>query len=166
MTAAAVSAIRTGRRAWRRLHSPIAFALIVLAFFLPFATVSCGDAKTTFTGIQLVTHTVPQGGIVDDEGDKADIGDRVEDEDSTLAAVILVLAVLGLALGVRGVEKGPGWCASIGVVTTLALDSEGIGFSLGGPDIDLRIGYWLTLLLFLWAALLHGWRAMRRLKYE
>ena len=42
--------------------SPALFALICLGFLLPFATVSCDDARTSFTGIQLVTHTVPSGG--------------------------------------------------------------------------------------------------------
>src|SRR5439155_21775599 len=142
MTAATyASALRTGGRTWKRVHSPLTFGLIVLAFFLPFATVSCGDAQTTFTGVQLVTRTVPQGGVIDDEGDRADISDRVEDEDSTLAAITLGLAVLGVALGVRGIQKGPGWCGSAGVLATLGLDRRSIGLELGGRTIDRHSGY-------------------------
>src|SRR5438309_10341169 len=44
--------------------SPALFALICMAFVLPFATVSCDGAETSFTGLQLVTWTVPQGGPV------------------------------------------------------------------------------------------------------
>ena len=59
----------------RRWHSPVLFGLIGLCFLLPFATVSCDGAETTFTGAQLVTWSVPEGGAIDG----VDISAQVEE---------------------------------------------------------------------------------------
>src|SRR5438477_7786179 len=84
-----------GRVMKRPRLSPALFALICLAFVLPFATVSCDNAKTSFTGLQLVTHTVPSGGAVHEEGDcSGELGGCVESQGSLLAAL-----AFGMALG-------------------------------------------------------------------
>src|SRR3954462_4154928 len=96
--------------------SPTLFALAALAFLLPFATVSCDGAKTSFTALQLVTYSVPAGGAPGDDNssscdDRRDIAARAEARDSPLAIVALAAAVLGLALSALAVVKGPGWLA-------------------------------------------------------
>lgn len=131
------------------------FALIALCFLLPFATVSCGDAETTFTGYQLATWTVPEGGTIGDR----DISAQVEDRGSLLAVLILTAAALGLVAGVLRLPRGEGWSAAVGLVLTLALLYRLVS-SLASATI--YEGYTFTLLLFAWAAVLHGARAWRR----
>ena len=145
----------------RRWLSPTLFALIALCFLLPFATVSCDQASTTFTGLQLVTRTVPQGGVLDEAPDcSSDISACVERESSLTAQVALGLALVGLALGLLGVVKGPGWVASatLGALGALALEP----FDMLGPDITLHSGMKLALLLAAAVTAVHGRRAWRR----
>jgi hypothetical protein len=143
-------------------HLPTVFAAVFVAFCLPFATVSCGDAQTTFTGVQLVTHTVPHGGTFEDEntGETSEISDRVESRSSITATLVLLVAAAGLALGFRR-KRGAGWCAFGGLTLTLFLGMN-TGDWLSGPDVTYHWGYWSTLLLFLWACLVHVGRAARR----
>ena len=152
----------TVRSISRRWLSPALFALIGLAFFLPFATVSCDGAKTTFTGVQLVTHTIPEGGVVDEPPDcSAHIGTCVEHKSSGTATIALISAVLGLALGLLGIAKGPGWCATIGFGAIAVLPGEG---GILGPDVAVHSGYDLALYGFLLVGLVHVRRAWVRRK--
>jgi hypothetical protein len=148
-------------RVSRRWLSPTLFALITLCFFLSFATVSCDGARTSFTGVQLVTRTVPEGGKVEEPPDcNADLSTCVEDEASFTAAVALLSAIVGLLLGLFGVGKGPGWFASIAFGALLALALE--RFKPLGPDVTLHSGMELALVLSAWVAALHGRRAWKR----
>jgi hypothetical protein len=133
--------------------SPALFALICVCFVLPFATVSCNGAETSFTGVQLATRTVPVGGHVDGSGCSADIGTCVEQKGSSLALVALVAAVVGLLLGLFGAAKGPGWCAASGIAAMVGIGIR--GFDPLGPTVTFRIGYWLILLLFLTVGCTH-----------
>jgi hypothetical protein len=141
-----------------RWLSPSLFALIGLCFLLPFATVSCDNATTTFTGIELVTHTVPSGGYVNRVDCSADISVCVERNGATTATIALAAALLGLVLGVLGVARGPGWCAAVGFGALVALEFR----APLGPDVSLHSGYWLALLLSSSVGLLHLRRAWRR----
>jgi hypothetical protein len=142
----------------RRWLSPTLFALIALAFMLPFATVSCDGAKTTFTGVQLVTHTVPDGGVVDEPPDcSTHIGTCVEHASSNTATVALVMAIVGLVLGLFGIARGPGWCALVGFAAMAWLPVEG-----GMSDVTLRSGWQLAFFGFLVVGLLHIRRAWVR----
>jgi hypothetical protein len=145
-----------------RSLSPTLFALIGLSFLLPFATVSCDSATTTFTGAQLVTRTVPAGGPVNEPGYgcSTDLSRCVQNQASVLATVALVAAILGFALGIRGIVKGPGWCAATGLTALLLLAAQTL--NIDSPDVSFHSGYNLALVLFLWAAALHAWRAARR----
>jgi len=98
---------------------------------------------------------VPEGGPV--EGRQ--LGDRVEDETSPQAAATLAIAALGLLIGVLGLPRGEGWCAAAGIVTTLLMLQ---GIDLFGADVTIHTGYSLTLLLFVWAAVLHCLRRLAR----
>ena len=152
--------MRSTLKAFRRVHSPIIFAGIVIAFFLPFATVSCDGAETTFTGVQLVTRTVPEGGLINET--EGEISDRVEQDSSALAGVILFVAAVGWLLGVFGIERGPGWVAALGTLLMVALADDAWSFSPSGPTVELLIGYQLALGLFVWAWAVHISRAVRR----
>ena len=137
------------------------FALIGLAFLLPFATVSCDDAMTSFTGVQLVTHTVPPGGTIDEPPDcSGELSRCVERSSSGLATAALVAAVLGFALGVLGVAKGPGWCAAAGLIATLLLGWKAV--EPFGADVTFHSGYLSMLLLFASTSVLHVKRAWGR----
>jgi len=140
--------------------SPPLFVLVGLTFGLPFATVSCSGAETSFTGVQLVTRTVPSGGVVD-EGPEcaADISDCVEGEGSFLAEVAFVAALLGLVLGIAGKAKGPGWCATCGLLAMAGIALQAVRTYAG---VTFHSGYLLALLLFLCASVLHAARAVRR----
>jgi hypothetical protein len=146
------------RTATGRLLSPTLFAVIALAFFLPFATVSCDGATTHTTGIQLVTHTVPDGGQLDCNGGDY-IGQCVEAEASTTATVAFAAALLGLALGLLGIVRGPGWCGLIGFVAILLLPAEGLF-----ADITLQAGWIFACLGFLTTWIVHSVWAVQRLR--
>ena len=142
----------------RRRLSPSLFALAALSFALPFATVSCDGARTTFSGIQLVTHTVPHGGKIDEAPDcTGEIANCVERKASTAAGLTLVVALLGLALGCLGFVRGPGWCATAGL--------GGLVFLLFVEPFaveKLRAGYVLAAVSLLAVGILHAGRAIGR----
>ena len=144
---------------FKRWLSPSLFALAALCFALPFATVSCDDAKTTFTGLQLVTHTVPHGGAIEEEPDcYGEIAKCVERKASTAAGLTLVVVLLGVALGCLGFVRGPGWCAFGGLLGF---------FYLGTIDffsVTYRTGFVLSLLLVAVAGVLHLGRAIGRFR--
>ena len=146
--------------ATHRWLSPSLFALIALCFFLPFATVSCDNATTTFTGAQLVTHTVPAGGVLHEGRDcSTDISVCVERSAAATATVALAMSLFGVLLGLLGIARGPGWLAAVGTVALGSLPFNG-GFL--GPDIYFHSGYDIPLLLFVFLWGLHIRRAYRR----
>jgi hypothetical protein len=122
------------------------FALVGVCLFLPFATVSCGSASTTFTGAQLVTQTVPDGGVLDREKCSGEISECVERDGSAKMTVALLAAALGSFLIAFGVARGPGWCAAVGFGAILTLFRP-LDFS--GPDIRYHWGFGMIFLLFL-----------------
>jgi hypothetical protein len=149
---------RRAADATRRWLSPALFACAVLAFLLPFATVSCDSARTSFTGIQLVTRSVPKGGAVHEGPDcSADLSRCVERQASTTAAIALAVALIGLTLGLFRIQRGPGWCAAIGVGAIVALPLESLL-----ADVRLHWGWRFALLFFSWAGVLHAKRALCR----
>jgi len=143
-----------------RWLSPSLFALVGLSFLLPFATVSCDNASTTFTGVQLVTHTVPRGGVLDEAPDcSTDISVCIERETAPTATIAIAAVFAGLLLGLLGVVRGPGWCAAVGFGALLVLPFEG---PFLGPDVTMHYGWDLALTLSGVAGCLHIRRAWRR----
>jgi hypothetical protein len=161
----------TTRDRVRRSHSPSIFTLVALCFLLPFATVtfvgSCsasGYGRTSFTGMQLVTRTVPSGRgtgecsareVNNFRGDA--INTCVEQAAATTAEIAFAAAIVGLLLGVLGVAGGPGWCAAVGLAALVQ-----IPLSLADYHVSPHAGYWLALVLFGWAGLLHLRRWWKR----
>lgn len=140
--------------------SPALFALICISFALPFATVSCDSAETSFTGLQLATWTVPAGGQLSGSDCDADISSCVEERGSAFALIALAIAALGLVLGLLGKVKGPGWCGAGGLIAILVIGVQ--AFEPLGPTVTFRVGYWLILLLFLLVICIHAVQASRR----
>jgi hypothetical protein len=140
--------------------SPALFALAALSFLLPFGTVSCDTAKTSFTGVQLVTYTVPAGGAVSEGGDcTGDLGGCVEGEASWIAILALACALGGLIMGVRGRMRGPGWFAVGGFLAMLGLVGQAI---LSFADVRFEVGWRLGFGAFLVAMCVHGYAALKR----
>jgi hypothetical protein len=104
--------------------SPALFVLICISFVLPFATVSCDSAETSFTGPQLATWRVSAGGHRSESDCSSDISACVEHRASSYAFVALAAAALGLALGLLGKFKGPGWCWSSAFTPSRRCDGE------------------------------------------
>ena len=76
----------------RRLTGTL-FAVALLAFLLPFGTVSCGE-PVSFTGAELATASV--------SGPDGEFVREVEGGGTLLAAVAAAAAVVGLALSIAG----------------------------------------------------------------
>lgn len=137
-----------------RLFSGTAFAGVVLAFLLPFGSVSsCGSGEEVrFTGIQLATAQVPA-----DEDVRGTLHQDVEGDATVLAFLILSAAIIGLALAAAGCVGG-GVCAGAGLVGLQVL----LGVGLAAWDsFDLYEGYGLSLLAFICAGLTHLTVAIR-----
>jgi hypothetical protein len=148
-----------------RWHSPSVFTLVALCFLLPFATVtfvsSCsasGHGTTSFTGIQLVKHTVPSGTGTGECGARQRtnwvgkaINTCVDQAAATTAEIAFGAAIVGLLLGLVGFAGGPGWCAAVGLAALVQIPVV----SLGDYEVSPRSGYWLALSLFSGAGILH-----------
>jgi hypothetical protein len=134
--------------------------MVLLAFALPFATVSCDTDETTFTGAQLATWSVPEGGQLDARNCRDDIAGCVEREGSLLAGVVAVAALAGIVLGLWRTPKGEGWCAAAGLVAILLLTAQAL--RPRAVDVSLHSGFWVILALLLWATALHAARRLRR----
>jgi hypothetical protein len=106
----------TSRPAAARLGTVTLFAAALLAFLLPFATVSCGD-PVTFTGLELATATVADDTHATDERDFAA---EIESNGTIVALLALAATATGLALASFGVP-GVGVSALAGLVALLLL---------------------------------------------
>src|SRR4051794_28585075 len=112
-----------------RWHAPSVFTLVALCFLLPFATVTyvggceqegqAGDAS--FTGIQLVTRSVPPATGADSPSWAHELAAYIEHTNSTTAEVAFAAAIVGLALSLFGLMDGPGVCAAVGLGAVVQL---------------------------------------------
>ena len=106
----------TSRPADARLGTVTLFAAALLAFLLPFGTVSCGD-PVTFTGLELATATV-----ADDTHNfiERDFASEIESYGTVLALLALGAVATGLVLAAFGV-RGWGAAALVGLLALLLL---------------------------------------------
>ena len=106
----------TSRSADARLGTVTLFGAALLAFLLPFATVSCGD-PVTFTGLELATATV-----ADDTSTFAEreFAADVESNGTLVALLALGAVATGLVLAACGV-RGWGASAIVGLLALLLL---------------------------------------------
>jgi hypothetical protein len=138
-----------------RATSPIVFAGVALAFFLPFATVSC-DESVTFTGAELAF------GQVEEPSPQSTFDDEIESESTAPALVAFLAAIAGLVLGVARCP-GAGVASGIGTVAMIVLGAN--ADPLFGT-VDVHVGYALALLGYLTLSVGHlaAWILRRRAK--
>jgi hypothetical protein len=124
---------------------PLAFALALLAFALPFATVSCDDAQVDPSGADLVLRTAPETQGQAPEG--IALGELVVAYGGGLATAAFLAFALSLLAAARAWE--PGWAplsGLVGVAALLFLKTRGAGGR--GPEdiaeVDARIGGFLA----------------------
>jgi hypothetical protein len=122
--------------------APLAFALSLLAFALPFATVSCDESSVEVSGAELVLRSAPETeGFAAPEG--VELGELVVAYGGGLATAAFLAFALGLLATVRMWRSG--WApiaGTVGVAALLFLKTR------GGPediaDVDARIGGFLA----------------------
>lgn len=137
-----------------RAVSGSAFACVVLAFLLPFGSVSsCSSSEEVrFTGMELATAQVPP-----DPNVRGTLHQDVEGDATVLAFLTLLTAVTGIGLAVAG-RSGGGVCAGAGLVGLQLILFVG----LAAWDIfDVYEGFGLSLLAFTIAGLTHLAAAVR-----
>ena len=128
-----------------------------MAFFLPFATVSCNGESVAFTGAQLASYSVPDSSSPGDSY-QGSLADDVEGDAAGVALVALVAALWGLAAA--GVGRGkPGVAAAVGLGAMLVLLAQG---ALTWATVDYHVGFWLVLALYLGLTFSHARAALRR----
>lgn len=158
MSGEVVADVRSGSRARRagigsrlRLSSATTFVGAMLAFVLPFGSVSsCEGEEVRFTGAQLAAFSVPP-----DEPTTGRLHVEVESNAGPFAIVVLLVASLGVLFAVRGAAGG-GICAAVGL---LAMQLLGLYVLLGGTLLE---GFWVALVLLAAAGIVHLAAGVRR----
>ena len=126
-----------------RRVAPLAFALALLAFALPFATVSCDEAHVEPSGADLVLRTAPETEGQAPEG--IDLGELVVASGGGLATAAFLAFALSLVASVR--MWGSGWAplgGAVGVAALLFLKTRGTGGTEAIAEVDARIGGFLA----------------------
>jgi len=126
-----------------RWFSPTVFAGIVLAFALPFATVSCNGGPVHTTGIQLATWTVPDGHPHATTDDGGSLVREIETRESLAALLTLLTAVAGFACGVTW-RRGEAIASLLGLVFVIAMVFQSIDYA----DVTYEAGFVLVSLGF------------------
>jgi hypothetical protein len=142
---------RAGLGSRLRLASATTFVGAMLAFALPFGTVSsCEGEEVRFTGAQLAAFSVAP-----DESTTGTLHVEVESNAGPFAVLVLLVASLGVLYAVRGLAGG-GVCAAVGL---LAMQLLGIYVLLGGTLLE---GFWVGLSSLAAAGIVHLAAAVRR----
>jgi len=139
-----------------RFLNPPLFVAMLLAFSLPFVTVSCRDREAKLTGIELVTRaspTIEGPAFVGDEA--ASIRERVELLQFRALAVFIAAAV-GLVVSLIALMRLRGHAryltaavlAIIPPVALLVLATFMGGSGEGGTQVHHNIGFWVVCALF------------------
>jgi hypothetical protein len=124
-------------------YRPFPFVATLVAYVLPFMTMTCMGQQKTFSGFQVAFGTT--------------VGDQTMDGNK-LVLVALVLAVVGLILSFRSaiaaVLQAEIACGAVGAVLLLVAQSQ-IASAASGKGIALSFnsGYLLAILAFLGAVL-------------
>jgi hypothetical protein len=139
--------------------SPAIYGLALICFFLPFTHISCqGEKVATFTGVQLVTGTTIEQTEMFSEGKKAK---KIAPEPLAILVLFSTIAGLGLSF-LKGKEStlASAIAGGAGLIFLLLLkakiDNEVLKEGEGVLRVEYGAGFWLILLLFLFAAGLNG----------
>jgi hypothetical protein len=127
-----------------RLVPAALFALAGLAFLLPGATVpvsACvASHPVSFTGAQLVTHSVPSPGPYAGACTN-DPTPWLHTTWPVIATVVLIATTLGFLLAVSGGTLGPVCWATVGLLALFF--AAALASGLNSPDVVPHRGYWL-----------------------
>lgn len=135
---------------------------ILLCFFLPFVTVSCGPVTTTLSGFTFITGGTP---TISDGRESRRADEPVPQQPLLIVACILTLAGLGVSFVKQMRDRVLFWMlAATGIIGTLALllfqtGIEGLARQ-NGFSLTFNFGFWLTLLLYVTLAGFHIWLAL------
>jgi len=152
--------VRPHRPLVSRRVSPALFAAILVAFALPFATVSCNGPPVHFTGYELAAWSVSETTPPATTDDGKNLKDEIESEVSGFAFLALVAAVAGLALGLLA-RRGGGIAASVGLCAIVALFAEAFGTL---ATVEFEAGFVSAAALFGLASVWHAVVAIRRVR--
>jgi hypothetical protein len=141
-----------------RKVSPALFVAILVAFALPFGTVSCEGPPVDFTGYELATWRVQQTTPPATTDDGESLPTVIERKASAMAFVMLVSAVLGLVLGLAGC-RGAGLAVAIGLFGAFVLWAQALDINNGAEPKD---GFVLATVPLIVLALWHAVLAIRR----
>ncbi len=156
--------------------SPVIFVFAIICFFLPFVNFSCGGQKiVSFTGIQLVIGAkVNQPPSMFDEStdmsrsfgmgtSKPKMNKQGEKAQDSLIIAAFIVAIAGLALSFLGGKNSSIVPAILGVAGIIILlifktktDNDILREGGGAIQAEYAIGFWLTFLAFVLAALFNG----------
>lgn len=126
----AVASGRPSVASSRRLTVTL-FAAALVAFVLPFGTVSCGE-PVSFTGVELATASVT--------GSDDELVDQIEAQGTLFALIAAASALLGLGLALAG-RRGQGSIALVGLLALLFLPWLA---GLGLTDFQVHEGFELA----------------------
>lgn len=148
--------------------SPAIFGLIILCFFFPFVNLSCsGQTVISLTGFQLITGAEYSeknmlGQDMFGEMNNAEVKEEKEIEAQPLALFAFLTAFAGLA--VSFIRKKITALLSL-VISVLGavflillkinIDGDAQINGQGVIELEYQAGYWLTLLLFIIAAIIY-----------
>ena len=118
----------------------VPFAVALLAFVLPFATVSCDQLHVETSGAELVLRASPETQGPNEEG--VELGGLVVEFGGGLATASFLAFALALVASLRG--WSPGWvplCGLAGIAALAFLETRTGGAAAGGVvDVDARFG--------------------------
>lgn len=140
--------------------SPALFGLILICFFLPFTTISCQNQPVlSLTGVQLATGT-----SIEQPNPFGGAAKKQEIPGNPLASIAFGSACAGLATSFVVSKKMaiiPSGIGAVGSVVLLLLktklDDEILRQGQGALRVEYGLGFWMSFLLFLSAALLNGY---------
>lgn len=126
------------------------FGVTLLAYLLPFLTMTCMGQRQTFSGMQLAFGTSVAGRTMQGEG---------------LAIVVLMLAAIGLLVSfgpaVSAALKAEIGCSGVAALVLLLLQSKiQREAEPQGVQVTFEFGYWLAFLALV-AACIRGVLALR-----
>jgi hypothetical protein len=179
-------------RARRPFASPALFAVILIAFMLPFVTVSCDEQTVHATGFELATSNVAGAnglacveetgwffGGAPDPAPSCNTAQKVENEGTPLALIALLCAIVGLGLSLgrlwlsfvpSATGRARGGLVPLILVALVGGGALGLGMIDAGfssAEVHLEAGFWIAYLLLIalfWGHVV-GLIRLRRLPY-
>lgn len=135
--------------------SPVVFVFVIICFFLPFVSVSCGGEKiVTLSGVQLVTGTTVKAPSSSGSMFQRETTEKRETGREPLAIIALVITIAGLGLSFIKSRKSaiaPALAGGAAAISFLAMkykiDREVLREAEGALQTEYNFGFWLAFLL-------------------